>query len=96
MTSPWIRRTVNVTASLVAPFAMQAILVVINRELRPPVPDIAGLISVGSSAAVGFAFLAYEFGIYSLIIALAYFPVMAIVLIGFSLDVVGWIYHDYL
>ena len=84
------------SASVVVPFAIQAMLVVIDREFHPPVPDVAGLISVGFSSAVGFAFLAYELGIYSLIIALGYFPVMMILLVGFSLDVVGWIYHDYL
>ncbi len=84
------------SASVVVPFAIQAMLVVIDREFHPSVPDVAGLISVGFSSAVGFAFLAYELGIYSLIIALGYFPVMMILLVGFSLDVVGWIYHDYL
>ena len=86
----------NGTASLLAPFAVQTVLVVIYQEFRPSLPDVATPISVGFSATVGFAFLAYELGTYSLIIALGYFPVMMILLIGFSLDVVGWIYHDYL
>jgi len=79
----------------VAPLVIQAFAVVAFHEWWPTAPDVAGLVSLGFSTTVGFAFLAYEFGIYSLIIAIPYFPVMAMVLVGFSLGVVGWVYHDY-
>lgn len=95
MTSPRLRRSINILASLILPFALQVMWVVVYRELRPFVPEVTEFVTLLFSVAVGFGFLAYELRIYSIIVAIAYFPAMSIALIGFSLDVNGWIYHDW-
>jgi hypothetical protein len=86
---------VGVVGALVAPVIAQMLWIICFRHLSVS-SELLGLVAIGVSAFIGFACLAYGFGIYSLVLGVVYLPVMFYLLVGFSLDFVGWMYHDYL
>jgi hypothetical protein len=85
----------NLLASVIVPFVLQALWLVAYRtfELRPP--EVIETYAFLAAALVGFVFLAREFRLYSLLMALVYFPAMAYALIWFSFVFVGGVYHDW-
>ena len=88
------RRAVNLLAALLVPFVLQAVFLVVQRTLQLVPADVADF-SLYLSEIIGFLFLAFEFRWYSVPMGLAYFPAMTFLLIGFSLDFVGHVYHDW-
>jgi hypothetical protein len=88
----WRRSALNVLASLIVPFIVQAGWIVFERTFRPELPSVIATYSFLLGAVVGFVWLIYEFRIYSLLIAVIYFPLMSFLLFGFSLDFVGNVY----
>jgi hypothetical protein len=91
-----IRRGLNTLAALCIPFFVQALWLVINEQFHPRVPESLAGYHFLVSAALGFLWVAFEYRLYSIPIALVYFPVMYYLLIGFSFAFVGWAYHDWL
>ena len=65
------------------------------KELEPSIPVPAQVSTLAISSAIGFAFLVYEFRIWSIAIGIAYLPVMFYLMFGFSLGAVGWVYRQY-
>ncbi len=66
----------------------------IYEQFRPSLPGSVAGYAFLVSAALGFVWLAFEFRLYSIPLALLYFPAMSYLLIGFSFAFVGWVYHD--
>lgn len=87
------RRALIIAASLCTPFAVQMILIVAVLRTGSQFDAVASY-SPYISAAAGFAWLAGEFGIYSLAAAVVYIPAMVITLAGFSLAFGSWLSHD--
>ncbi len=90
------RRGINIVASVVTPLALQAVLVVVDRESALKPFATLGLGTYALEILVGFSFLVYEFRWAALILAPFYMVLMALALVGISLDVVGTLYGDWL
>jgi hypothetical protein len=89
-----VRRGLNIAVSICLPFVVQALWLMFNEQFHPSLPPYAAYVFL-VSAALGFVCLAFEFRLYSIPLALVYFPAMFYLLIGFSFAFVGWVYHDW-
>ncbi len=81
------RDSARIACSLVVPFFVQGALLVIMQALGPALPDTTGFVAIMLSAGVGFACLKDKVrNVRAWVVALVYFPVMAAVLLYFSLS----------
>ena len=91
-----LRRGINIAASVLLPLALQAAFIVVDREVPSSPFATLGLGVYFVEIAAGFAFLVYEFRWTALLLAPFYLVLMALTLVGFSLDFVGNLYGDWL
>jgi hypothetical protein len=90
----WLRRTLNIGASLVVPFLVHGVIAVIAARRDNPLPTVVLDYAPFVSAGCGFVWLVAEFGFYALPTAVIYFPVMIVALTGFSIGLAQWLTHE--
>ncbi len=86
------RRIVSIVLSVILPPVVAVILVIVNEELHPWGPGGLGMWAMPLSVVAGFLFLAREFRIYALPIALVYFPAMWWITVLVSVSIVIGLY----
>ena len=86
-------RVINFAGAVLVPMLIEVVLLILFKEF----PSMAWARSPASlfiSSSAGFVFLIREYRLWSLVVALAYFPAMTFFLFWFGLMFVGLVYGD--
>lgn len=84
----------NLAAALIVPCLAIGLLDVAMRTTRVQIHD--SWLAFNLCAAAGFVFLVREFRFYALPLAVVYFPLMYLVMLGFALFFAGLVYGEFL
>ena len=87
-------RAFNLTAALVLPCVAIALLNLATRTTDLQIRN--SWLALNACALTGFVFLIREFRAYALILAVVYFPLIQLVMLGFGLAFAGLVYGDFL